>query len=221
MFQKEIRAHYQDKPFSEFVDKVCERRLRHKMDSDIHLQFSPEQQNRAENWKEFQNYHLQHLEQLEERRDNLKGELDVDRRKVANIGVKDAAAVQQLVEATERSLEKVINNLLPWIERERLVIEKGHPKSVEEGYNDQNVALNTRNNRKKRPETRAVLGKVGITKVKRKKRNMQIQTPHSPKLEPAVPTTIQQDLVDISRSSITQAPKNQETKPRHSTKEMP
>src|SRR5438045_9017631 len=43
-FQRRIRAYYRNKSFSVFVDKVRERRRRHKVDGDVRLLFTLEQQ---------------------------------------------------------------------------------------------------------------------------------------------------------------------------------
>jgi hypothetical protein len=123
------RARYRNKLFSNFVDKVRERRQRHKLGGDVRLLLDPKQQSGLENWMEFQNYHLKRLERFERRRDSLS-----DAWKDA--GAEDAEAIWQELEDTERDLEghKV---LLEWIEQMRwTMMNPGHPTPVEEEDNN-------------------------------------------------------------------------------------
>lgn len=65
-----------NRPFSNLVDEVRERRQRHGLSGHVRLLLDTEQQSRLDNWIEFQNRHLKRLEQFEKERDKLKQELD-------------------------------------------------------------------------------------------------------------------------------------------------
>lgn len=81
-YQESVRQHYRQnyrrKRFSEFLDKVFKRREKHNLENNnVHLRFSVRQQSRLENWTEFQDYHLQHHEDLEKEREDLKRNYEV------------------------------------------------------------------------------------------------------------------------------------------------
>ncbi len=223
VFQRKIRAYYQNTSFSSFVNEVRERRRRHEVDGDVRLLLSPEQQSRLENWMEFQNYHLKRLEGFAKKRDKLKKELDDARRKaeVSEHAAEDAEAVRQQLENAKRDLErhKVV---LQWIEQKRQTMDTGHPTPTEEDNDDRDTALkavrttSTRDRRTRRAEASTVLGKIRITKAKSKKRNTQIQKPKALEFEPTI-----QDSEVTPQSSISQAPKRRETRPRRTKKETP
>jgi hypothetical protein len=72
----------------------------------------------------------------------------------------------------------------------------------------------TRHRHTRRPEASAVLGKVRVSKPK--KQNTQAQKPKAPELEPVI-----QDSDVIPLTSIPQAPKRRETKPRRTKNGTP
>jgi hypothetical protein len=94
------------------------------------------------------------------------------------------------------------------------------PQAVEEGNDEQGDApqairrSSTRGRHMRRPEASAVLGKVRVSKPK--KRNTQAQKPKAPELEPVI-----QDSDVIPLTSIPRAPKRRETKPRRTKKGTP
>ena len=72
LFQRNVRARYQHKPFSSFEDEVRERRQRHGLDGSVSLLLDLNQQSQLQNWIEFQNYQLKRLEQFDKERDEWK-----------------------------------------------------------------------------------------------------------------------------------------------------
>lgn len=135
--QKKIRQHYRHKAFSDFEEEVRQRRQRHQLGGNIRLRSDPGQQSRLENWTEFQDYHLQNLERLEKQIDGRKEALDVAQMKAqcADAAADEFAAespdFQYMLETAERKL-KYDQNLLRWIEQERIVMDAVRPPSVEE-----------------------------------------------------------------------------------------
>ena len=95
----------------------------------------------------------------------------------------------------------------------------GHPTLVKEDHENQDAAstaarrTSTRECLIKQAESPSILGKVRVTKTNLKKRytrNMSIQKPKASELEPQI-----RNLNTISQSSVSQASKHFETKPRH------
>ena len=224
MSQSRVRRRFRNKPFSEYINEVCERRQRHKLNGNVRLLLDPKQQSRLENWVEFQNYHFQGLEGFEKKRDRLKRELDDARRKagdtdpaVSERAAEDVEAIQQLLEDAEQDLRRH-KVLLQWIKQERRSMDPGCPTLIEEDDNDQDAVskavrtTSTRDRRMRRPEASVVLGKVRVSKAKPKKRN----GPKAPQFKPAI-----QGSDATTQSSIPQALKRRETKPRHSKEERP
>jgi hypothetical protein len=211
-FQRKIRQYYRHKSFSDFEEKVRERRRRHQLGGDVRLRFNSGQQSRLENWIEFQNYHLHIHEGLEKERDDLKEELDVARKKVED---EDAADLEQMLEAAEQLLRRH-KNLLRWVEQERMVIDAVHLPSVEGDHNDQDGALETVrrpsefDRRKRRPH--AVLGEVRISKPKPRKRNRQCRKRKALEAEPAI------EDWGPPQSSVSRNPDSQESKPHRENK---
>ncbi|MCJ1342063.1 hypothetical protein MMC31_000243 [Peltigera leucophlebia] len=206
IFRKlQAMVRYRSRTFSNFVDEVRERRQRHGL-----------------------NHHLKRLEQFEKERDKLKQDLD-DAQNLAGdgnttlpeFGPTPAEALKQRLEFTERNL-KLHRVLLHWIEQRRLAMDPEHPTSVKEDREDQDAAqkavrmTSTHGRRTKQTEGPSVLGKVRVTKAKskgRNTRNMQIQKPKTPGLEPPI-----QNLDVILQSSNSQPSKHPETKPRRTEK---
>lgn len=201
------------------------------MDWYLRLLLDTKQQSRLDNWIEFQNHHLKRLEQFEKERDKLKQDLD-DAQNLAGdgnttlpeFGPTPAEALKQRLEFTERNL-KLHRVLLHWIEQRRLAMDPEHPTSVKEDREDQDAAqkavrmTSTHGRRTKQTEGPSVLGKVRVTKAKskgRNTRNMQIQKPKTPGLEPPI-----QNLDVILQSSNSQPSKHPETKPRRTKIDRP
>lgn len=120
------------------MDEVRERRRRHKLDGHVRLRLDPEQQSPLENWVEYQNYHLNRLEQNEKKRDKLKKKLDEAYKNATDTFTEDSApaAFRHLLKATERDLERQ-KVLLQWIEQERQAMGTEYPTSVKEDNADQ------------------------------------------------------------------------------------
>lgn len=200
----------------------------HNMGGNVRLVLGPEQQSQLENWMEFQNYHLQRLEQFEKKQDKLTKELDDARKKAENTDItgseraaEDAEAIKQVLKYAEWNLERH-KDLLDWIEQERRTMDSGHSTPVEEDNDYRDPApkapgrASTRERRTRRAEASAVLGKARVMKAKSRKRDTEIQKPKAPEVQPAI-----QNLDVISQSSISQAPKRRETKHRSTKEEKP
>lgn len=215
-------ARCRNRPFSNFVDEVRERRQRHGLGGDVRLLFNTEQQSQLDNWIEFQNHHLKGLERLEKKRDMVKQGLD-DAQKLAGnkntapniLGLTPVQMCTMSLEAGEQYV-KSHRVLLHWIEQQRLAMDPGHPTPVKEDHEDQNVApkavrkTSTRGRRTKQTEGPSVLGKIRVTKAKSKQRNtrnMRTQKLKAPELEPPI-----QNLDVILQSSTSQASKHPKTK---------
>ena len=227
-FQRKIRRCYRNKPFSNFVNKVRERRRRHALCGDVRLLLDLEQQSPLDNWIEFQNYHLYHLEKLDMRRHELMKELDDTQKKTGHISVAsselatiDTEGVQQELEYTAWDIERH-KVLLQWIEEERVAMVTAHPTYTEEN-NDKDIRshvvrrTSTRLRWKRRLEASAVLGTVRVSKAKSAKRNTQIHKPETP-----APGLAILDLDGIAVNSIPKAPKYPaKPKPQRTQKQTP
>ena len=214
-FQRKIRQYYRYKPFSDFEEKVRERRRRHQLGGDVRLRSDSGQQSRLDNWIEFQNYHLHIYEGLEKERDDLKEELNVAQKKVEGA---DAADLEQMLEAAERRLGQH-KNLLRWIEQERMVMDAVHPPSVEGDHDDQDGTLKavwrlSESNHQKR-RLHAVLGEVRVSKPEPRKRNIQRQKRRKRKA-PEVESAFKDS--GLQQSSASRNPDSRESKPRSTKK---
>ena len=219
-FQKGVRRYYRHRNFSEFVDQVRQRRRRHGLGGNVCLQLDLEQ-GRLETWIEFQDWHLQRLEGFEKHRDKLSKELNNTRGEAEDTGATEVAeACEQKLEYTEWVLKRH-NTLLHWIELERLAMDTGYSTLVKEDRGNRDAAskavrrASSTTRRKKQPEAPTVLGEVRVSKAKRTKRNMPRQKRKTPESEPGI-----EDL-DTPESSIPQAPKRWESKPRRTKTETP
>ncbi|OAA57008.1 hypothetical protein SPI_07389 [Niveomyces insectorum RCEF 264] len=185
-FQRKARRGFQETSFHKFEDLVRERRRRHGLDGSVRLVLQPEQQSRLEQWVEFQNYQLMHLERLEENRDKVKRRLDEVQEKAANAddvvgsqrAARDESAVQQNLETAKWEVERH-KVFLRWIEQQRLAMDPGHPTRVEEdgggGVGDGGAAhvASTRVRRGRQPKISVVLGNDRISKMTPPKQRMQ------------------------------------------------
>ncbi|KAI9781670.1 MAG: hypothetical protein M1816_002227 [Peltula sp. TS41687] len=221
-FQRRIRAYYRNQSFSSFVDKVRERRKRHGVGGVVRLLLDPKQQSPLENWMEFQNYHLQRLENFEKERDKLRKELDEKelddawkKVEVTERAAWDAETVRRLLKTTERDVERH-KVLLQWIEQERQTMDTGHSTPTEENHDGRDTAPKavrrapTPDRRTRRAQPSMVLGKVRITKAQ------STQKPKALGLGPAIQNS------DVRpRSSIPQASKRREIKSRRTKEGTP
>ena len=189
------------------------------MGGDVRLQSDPGQQSRLENWLEFQDYHLQNHERLEAKRDDRREALDVARKKAEG---EDAAGVeceaegpdfQYLLETAEKKLQSH-ENLLRWIEQERLAMAAAQAPSVEGDHDDQNSAIKAvrisakSNCRKKRLKAHKVLGEVRKSKPEPRKRKTQRQKRKAPEAQAAI-----EDSRPPLLSSVSRNPDSRENKP--------
>lgn len=192
-----------NRPFSNFVDQVRERRQRHGLSGRVHLSLNRTQQSQLDDWIEFQNYHLIHLEKFEKERDEFKQKLE-DERKVAGdrtsprpkFGYTRAETFTMRLDYAEQKLKSYLV-LLDWIEQQRLAMDPGDltPIIEDQGDQDQNatpkaIQRDTTCPRSiKKSEGPSILGKVRITKADPKKRKIQnssAQKLKAAKLEPLV-----------------------------------
>jgi len=217
-FQTSIRQYYRQKPFSEFAKKVRNRRAKHNLRGDVHLQYDVNQQSRLESWTEFQDYHLQLHEGLEK---DLK-ELDGLRTEAEHTGSRgfDRAvkAYQQRLEYAERKLQQH-DILLQWTEQERMVMDTGYSVLAEKD-NDWDASLRViratcgGNRRKRQAATLAVLNNVKISKAKPKKRKGQLRK----RMISGPGSTVE---AVPPQSTLHQEPKRQQAKPQPNKTEMP
>lgn len=135
----------QPRTFNNYVEKVRERRQRHRLGGDVRLLLDREQQSRLDDWIEFQNRHLIRLELLEKERIMFKQELDDlklagDRNTTRpKFGPTYAEALVQRLDETDLDL-KAHHVLLHWIEQQRLAMDPGNLSSVKEDHEDQDTA---------------------------------------------------------------------------------
>jgi hypothetical protein len=224
--QQNVRDRYQHNLFSTFVDSVCERRRRHELDGHVQLLLDSQQQSQQQNWIEFQDYHLTHHEWLEKKRDRLKEKLDDCQKKAgatemegSEHSAQNERAIQGRLEFAERTL-RWHEVILGWIERQRVRMDP-RPLTLVEEIDDQNTAPKTvlrvspRQRRSRQPDTSTVRGKVRVSKLMLKSRNMRTQTFKAPKSKPVI---VDLDVTPPNRTQ--QMPKRQETKPPYA-KEKP
>ena len=213
--QRKLRHRYRNESFSIYLDKVRERRRAHGLDDNAHLLLDLQQQNRQQNWIEFQDYHLKIHERQEKKRDGLQKDLDNVRKEAGDTDVEGSEytaqherAIHQILEYAETILRwhKVI---LYWIEQCRLAMDPQPPTPVEEDSGDQNSPSN-RQRRSNRRDTLAVLGKVRVSKSTPKFQNIRTRTS---KATISKPISVD-PAVTLHRSTQEQMPKRRETKPR-------
>jgi hypothetical protein len=225
-FQRRVRRSYQQRPFTEFVDKVCERQRKHKVEEDFHLQLNVKQQSRLENWIEFQDYHLHLHEGLVKKRHEVKKKLDDAWKEAEGTGTSgfDRAikAYQQNLEYAERKLQRH-ETLLQWIKQERTAMDSRYRTPVEEDNDVRDatpkivrVVYAARSRQKKRRETPTVLGNVRVSKGKPQNRNRQCQ-----KRTTSIPEPASEESAAAPQSSIPQVPKCREHKPGRNKTQTP
>ena len=214
MSQPRVRHRFRNKPFSEYVDEVRERRQRHQLGRDVSLQLDPKQQSLLENWVEFQNYHLRGLERFREKQERLRKELDDIQRTTG--GADTAAserAVRQFLQNVERDLKRH-KVLLQWIEQERRAIDPEYQTPIQEDEDNHAAVLktlqrsSTHDTRTRKP-TSMILGNVRVSKVTPKKQNTYMQKLKASGIKPAIHA---QDA--ILQGSIPQAPERRDTESR-------
>ena len=213
--QRHLRHRYRNGSFGIFLDKVRERRRAHGLDDNAHLLLNLQQQNRQQNWIEFQDYHLKIHERQEKKRDGLQkdwdnigkeaGETDMEG---SEYTAQQEIAIHQRLEYAETTLRwhKVI---LGWIEQYRLAMNPLPPTPVDKGSGDMNRPSN-RQRRSKRQDTLAILGKVRVSKPTPKLQSIRTRTS---KATISKPISVD-SAVTIQSSTQQQMPKLREIKPR-------
>ena len=204
------------------MNEVHERRRRHGLNNDIYLLlFDSQQQGQEENWVEFQNYHLKHLERLRKKRDGLKMDLDGAQKRAIDTGTEASRrlaqnenTIQHSLEYTERTL-RWHEVLLNWIEQKRLAMDAQPLTPIEEdrGYpNTVPKAARRASLRQSRSRgldcSAAVLGMVRVSKPKQKGRITRTQMPKASISPPFIV-----DLGVTTPNSSQEMPKRRETKP--------
>ncbi|KAL9014763.1 MAG: hypothetical protein Q9173_000593 [Seirophora scorigena] len=117
-YQKRNRRYYVARgTFPVFVDRVRDRRRRHGLQGDVYLLPEPEEQDRLQNWVEFQNYHLEHHE-CEERELKVRTEKWNAARKISAETLFISEAKMKI---SERKLEEH-SKMLRWIEQQREIM---------------------------------------------------------------------------------------------------
>ncbi|KAI9784909.1 MAG: hypothetical protein M1835_003472 [Candelina submexicana] len=90
--------------FSEFQQKVLERRWRHGLDGDVQLLEEQSKQSKLDDWMEYQDYELREYERLEKKFKEAQAQLASRRIALAEVGVSAFEGVQELEFASYYSL---------------------------------------------------------------------------------------------------------------------
>lgn len=86
-WQDEVRQYYVPRnSFSDYQQKVNERRQRHNLEGNANLLPKRIQQSQLDDWMEYQNYHIDSLEKLEVAIKNAKEVLNAAKRKLDKAG---------------------------------------------------------------------------------------------------------------------------------------
>ena len=121
-YQTTARQRYGSKKFHRYQERAAERRRRHDLPGPVHFTFDRTQQTRAETWTEYQNYHLLHHEELNQKLETQQTRLAAFEGLVAAGTTKQdpyaLAALHSGVDACEQAIEKH-QILLRWTEQQR------------------------------------------------------------------------------------------------------
>lgn len=230
-FQEKNRRHYlQLKTFTEFENKVRERRRKHQLDGDVCLHSDPTQQGLLETWIEFQDYHLQIHDGLEKEAQIEREKLDTARTKLERADSSEAGHAALHVEtyevrwASARSKLKSHGEiLLRWIEQHRIVMVATKSISANDtGSRDDEVdtiqRAPARHRQKRKPKARSLLSPVqsGVSKPAPQKRSPRRQKPEVPQEAENVPADL-----GTSQISISCMPNLRESKSRSAKNKMP
>ena len=110
--------------FSDFIDKVRDRRRRHQLQGDVCLLPDLKKINPLANWIEFQNYHLELHEGKEMEIKDEREKSDIARKTLESPGFEEPEVMGFLegrVKYDERKLEEH-SKMLRWIEQQRRVM---------------------------------------------------------------------------------------------------
>ncbi|KAK1808637.1 hypothetical protein LTR12_016999 [Friedmanniomyces endolithicus] len=144
--QRLQRRYYRKKPFGFLEKEVRERRQRNGLDDDIRLLPDPRQQNRQQDWIEFQDFHLEFWERKTKDRQELRDRLEEARRIASDRGAegsggaaRDVMGIPQILEYAD-SILRWHDVFLQWIERQRVAMESHPPTPVEQSSGDQETS---------------------------------------------------------------------------------
>lgn len=169
-YQAIRRRYSQRRPFSDFKDDIRRRRLEHGVQGDVHLQPDSKQQNRLQNWIEFQDYHFRKHEKFNREIADLQKELEEEPH--------DASIIRGRIASIER-LRKMHDILLQWNEQQRTAMDAQQLPLI--GEDDDGNSLKTGQRpsdvgrRKRQPEAHSVLGKARVSKAKHQRRGRRSQ----------------------------------------------
>lgn len=225
-YQEKIRRyHLHRQTFHVYLENVRDRLRRHGLEHDSFLRSDRQQQDGYQNWVEFQNYHLTIYESIEEERKIERGELDDARKQSKDTGpsgirgMEDIETFEYRLRYAERRLRRH-ENLLQWIEQQRIAMAAGQAKSVHaNGTNDDDQAqirkaqtrvirTSSASHRRKGQKAHSALSAVrsGVSKKTPERRTLRLQ-------KRDVPPTAE----DTSKASST----FQQKKPRPARKSTP
>ncbi|KAL9117190.1 MAG: hypothetical protein Q9187_006277 [Circinaria calcarea] len=223
-FQERNRRYYlQRKTFTEFENKVCERRRKHQFEGNVHLHPDPTQQAQLETWIEFQDYHLQIHEGLEKEVQIERENLETARTKLENADSSEtehAAFCYEVRLASARSKLKLHGEiLLQWIEQQRIVMVTALSTSGDAtgNCNDQVDPIRkapASHRQKKKPKAHSVLNPVqsGISKHAPRKRSPRRQKPEIPREADNMPAYSGVSQINILRTTNLRESKSRGTK---------
>ncbi|KAK0261583.1 hypothetical protein LTR91_024985 [Friedmanniomyces endolithicus] len=145
-YQRLQRRYYRKKPFGFLEEEVRERRQRNGLDDDVRLLPDPRQQNRQQDWIEFQDFHLEFWERKTKDRQELRDRLEEARRIASDRGAEgsggaawDVTGIPQILEYAD-SILRWHDVFLQWIERQREAMEPHPSTPVEQSSGDQETS---------------------------------------------------------------------------------
>ncbi|KAK0923728.1 hypothetical protein LTR29_018210 [Friedmanniomyces endolithicus] len=134
------------KPFGLLEAEVRERRQRNGLDDDVQLLPDPRQQNRQQDWIEFQDFHLEFWERKTKDRQELRDRLEEARKIAGDRGAegsgraaRDVMGIPQVLEYAD-SILRWHDVFLQWIERQRVAMDPRPPTPVEQSSGDQDTS---------------------------------------------------------------------------------
>jgi hypothetical protein len=143
-YQRAQRYFYRKKPFSLLEAEVRERRQRNGLEGDVQLLPDQRQQNRQQEWIEFQDFHLDFLERMTKSRQELQNTLEEARKIAGDSGAEGSEAAAQDVMHIPQDLEyadRILrwhDVLLQWIEQQRVAMNPRPPPSLDQSGGFQN-----------------------------------------------------------------------------------
>ena len=179
--QATSRRRFQGRSFSDFEDAIRRRRRNYDVQGDVHLQPDPKQQNRLQNWVEFQDYHFREHEKIDREIADLRKRLEDQ--------PQHASVYQGRLDYAERR-QKRHDILLRWNEQQRTAMDARHPPLI--GGDDHGIVLKAARRpydpgrRKRQARTRAVIGEAGMSRLKRQhggRRTQRIAPDAAPVIE--------------------------------------